>query len=57
MSGLAVRIIPCLDFKDGRVVKGVQFEHLIDSGDPWSVRVSTKHREQTNSPFSTSAQP
>jgi len=34
MSGLAVRIIPCLDFKDGRVVKGVKFENLVDSGDP-----------------------
>lgn len=28
------RIIPCLDIKDGRVVKGVQFENLIDAGDP-----------------------
>lgn len=28
------RIIPCLDLKDGRVVKGVQFEGLRDSGDP-----------------------
>lgn len=33
-SSLAVRIIPCLDVKDGRVVKGVQFEDLIDAGDP-----------------------
>lgn len=28
------RIIPCLDVKDGRVVKGVNFENLIDAGDP-----------------------
>ena len=28
------RIIPCLDIKDGRVVKGVNFENLIDAGDP-----------------------
>ena len=28
------RIIPCLDVKDGRVVKGVQFAHLRDAGDP-----------------------
>ena len=28
------RIIPCLDVKDGRVVKGVQFENLRDAGDP-----------------------
>jgi len=31
---LTVRIIPCLDVKDGRVVKGVQFEGLVDAGDP-----------------------
>ncbi len=31
---LAKRIIPCLDVREGRVVKGVQFEDLIDAGDP-----------------------
>lgn len=31
---LAKRIIPCLDVKDGRVVKGVHFVHLRDAGDP-----------------------
>jgi imidazole glycerol-phosphate synthase subunit HisF len=31
---LAKRIIPCLDIKDGRTVKGVHFEHLRDAGDP-----------------------
>lgn len=31
---LAKRIIPCLDVKDGRVVKGRQFIHLRDAGDP-----------------------
>jgi cyclase len=31
---LAKRIIPCLDVKDGRVVKGVQFLELRDAGDP-----------------------
>ena len=31
---LTVRIIPCLDVKDGRVVKGVNFVDLIDAGDP-----------------------
>ena len=31
---LKVRVIPCLDVKDGRVVKGVNFEHLRDAGDP-----------------------
>jgi cyclase len=29
-----VRIIPCLDVKDGRVVKGVRFVELVDAGDP-----------------------
>ena len=28
------RIIPCLDVKDGRVVKGIQFVDLVDAGDP-----------------------
>ena len=31
---LAVRIIPCLDVTQGRVVKGVNFTNLIDAGDP-----------------------
>lgn len=31
---LAKRIIPCLDVKDGRVVKGVKFRNLKDAGDP-----------------------
>ncbi|WP_152046434.1 imidazole glycerol phosphate synthase subunit HisF [Aureimonas psammosilenae] len=31
---LKCRIIPCLDVKNGRVVKGVNFEGLIDAGDP-----------------------
>ena len=31
---LKTRVIPCLDVKDGRVVKGVQFVDLIDAGDP-----------------------
>lgn len=31
---LKKRIIPCLDVKNGRVVKGVNFENLIDAGDP-----------------------
>src|SRR5579885_2937427 len=29
-----VRLIPCLDVKDGRVVKGVRFVELRDAGDP-----------------------
>jgi len=31
---LKKRIIPCLDIKDGRTVKGINFEGLIDAGDP-----------------------
>ena len=31
---LKMRIIPCLDVKDGRVVKGVNFVDLVDAGDP-----------------------
>ncbi|MBP3913824.1 MAG: imidazole glycerol phosphate synthase subunit HisF [Lachnospiraceae bacterium] len=34
---LTKRIIPCLDVKDGRVVKGVNFVNLIDAGDPVEV--------------------
>jgi cyclase len=31
---LSVRVIPCLDVKEGRVVKGVNFVDLVDAGDP-----------------------
>jgi len=31
---LAIRVIPCLDVRDGRVVKGVRFSGLRDAGDP-----------------------
>jgi imidazole glycerol-phosphate synthase subunit HisF len=31
---LKVRVIPCLDVQDGRVVKGVNFVNLVDAGDP-----------------------
>ncbi len=31
---LKIRIIPCLDVKEGRVVKGVNFIGLRDAGDP-----------------------
>ncbi|MEX2148018.1 MAG: imidazole glycerol phosphate synthase subunit HisF [Candidatus Rokuibacteriota bacterium] len=37
---LAKRIIPCLDVKDGRVVKGVQFVDLRDAGDPVEVALA-----------------
>ncbi|HBE92047.1 MAG TPA: imidazole glycerol phosphate synthase subunit HisF [Gammaproteobacteria bacterium] len=42
--GLAKRIIPCLDVRDGRVVKGVQFVDIRDAGDP--VEVAARYDEQ-----------
>jgi imidazole glycerol-phosphate synthase subunit HisF len=41
---LAKRIIPCLDVKDGRVVKGVNFVGLTDAGDP--VQIARRYDEQ-----------
>ena len=41
---LAKRIIPCLDVKDGRVVKGVRFSGLRDAGDP--VELSKRYRDE-----------
>ena len=41
---LAVRVIPCLDVDRGRVVKGVNFENLVDAGDP--VELATRYSEQ-----------
>jgi len=40
---LARRIIPCLDVKDGRVVKGVHFVNLRDAGDP--VELGTRYSD------------
>lgn len=40
---LTKRIIACLDIKDGRVVKGVQFGDLVDAGDP--AELATRHAE------------
>lgn len=42
--GLAKRIIPCLDVKAGRVVKGVNFVGLRDAGDP--VEIARRYDEQ-----------
>ncbi|AHC51794.1 imidazole glycerol phosphate synthase [Sulfolobus acidocaldarius SUSAZ] len=38
------RIIPCLDVKDGRVVKGVNFLNLVDKGDP--VELAARYEEE-----------
>lgn len=44
ITTLTKRIIPCLDVKDGRVVKGVNFLDLIDAGDP--VEVAKRYNEE-----------
>ena len=41
---LAKRIIPCLDIKDGRTVKGINFLGLRDAGDP--VELGAMYAEQ-----------
>jgi cyclase len=41
---LSVRVIPCLDVADGRVVKGVKFQNLRDAGDP--VELARRYYEQ-----------
>lgn len=43
-SGLAKRIIPCLDVDKGRVVKGIQFVDIRDAGDP--VEIARRYNEQ-----------
>lgn len=42
--GKACRVIPCLDVKDGRVVKGIRFQGLRDAGDP--IEQSTNYERQ-----------
>ncbi|RXJ86890.1 imidazole glycerol phosphate synthase subunit HisF [Arcobacter sp. CECT 8985] len=44
MSNFAKRIIPCLDVKDGRVVKGVNFVGLRDAGNP--VEVAKRYNDE-----------
>lgn len=44
MSGFAKRIIPCLDVKDERVVKGINFVGLKDAGDP--VEVAKRYNDE-----------
>jgi cyclase len=41
---LSVRVIPCLDVDNGRVVKGVNFVDLVDAGDP--VELATRYGQQ-----------
>ena len=42
--GVALRVVACLDVKDGRVVKGVNFTGLRDAGDP--VEMARSYGEQ-----------
>lgn len=42
-NGLAKRIIPCLDIKDGNTVKGVNFQNLQQAGDP--VQLAKRYNE------------
>ena len=44
MNHFAKRIIPCLDVKDGRVVKGANFVGLVDAGDP--VEIAKRYNEE-----------
>lgn len=44
MEKFAKRIIPCLDVKNGRVVKGVNFVNLIDTGDP--VEIAKRYNDE-----------
>jgi len=41
---LAKRIIPCLDIRDGRTVKGINFENIRDAGDP--VELAVRYMEE-----------
>jgi len=41
---VAVRVIPCLDVSEGRVVKGVNFVGLVDAGDP--VELARRYDEE-----------
>jgi imidazole glycerol-phosphate synthase subunit HisF len=43
-AGLTVRLVPCLDVQDGRVVKGVRFANLRDAGDP--AELAARYEEQ-----------
>ena len=53
-KGLAKRIIPCLDVKNGETVKGTNFVNLRSAGDLWNWARPTAMQEPTNSCFSTS---
>ncbi len=54
---LAKRIIPCLDVRDGRVVKGVNFVNIRDAGDPVELARFYSDQGRTRSSFWTSPLP
>ena len=54
---LKARVIPCLDVKDGRVVKGVNFVNLRDAGDPVEAAIAYDAAGATNCAFSISLPP
>src|ERR1700684_1609758 len=43
-GALCKRIIPCLDIRDGRTVKGINFENIRDAGDP--VELGTRYAQE-----------
>ena len=45
---VAVRVIPCLDVHNGRVVKGVNFVDLRDAGDPVELAAAYDARARTS---------
>ena len=61
--GLAKRIIPCLDVKDGETVKGTNFINLRSAGDPvelgktYSEQVLTSFASLTSQPLSKVVRP
>jgi hypothetical protein len=54
---LKARVIPCLDVKDGRVVKGVNFVDLIDAGVLTSFASWTSQRRRTIATRSSTSSP
>ena len=55
---LSIRIIPCLDVDNGRVVKGINFINLVDAGDPvemakkYEVNGLVMHSNRSCKPYS-----
>ena len=54
---LAKRIIPCLDIKNGRTVKGINFENIRDAGDPVELAIYYSQQGADELVFLTLPQP